>query len=142
MKVVPLVKRQDGRIVMKETMAITMLDPVEVEQKSFEDSHVYGKLRKIVVLARLYSDRFETCSHVYSVGAFDLDDPAIYSLVKADYDLIRKAIRTTGFESLTGRMGKLVQPRTKGPGHGSVSRAFYARKEFVAHIIGLKAFDL
>jgi len=33
-------------------------------------------------------------------------------------------------------MGVLVQPRTKGPGHGSTSRAFYARKIFVAHILG------
>ncbi len=34
-------------------------------------------------------------------------------------------------------MGVLVQPRTKGPGHGSISRAFYARPTFVAHIISL-----
>ncbi len=33
-------------------------------------------------------------------------------------------------------MGKLVQPRTKGQGHGSTSRAFYARTGFVAHILG------
>ena len=46
---------------------------------------------------------------------------------------------TKGFTHLTGKMGVLVQPRTKGPGHGSISRAFYARAHFVAHIIGLEA---
>ena len=50
---------------------------------------------------------------------------------------VRDAIRTSGFESLTGKMGVLVQPRTKGPGHGSRSRAFYARKALVARILAL-----
>jgi hypothetical protein len=34
-------------------------------------------------------------------------------------------------------MGVLVQPRTKGPGHGSTSRAFYARARLVGRILGL-----
>lgn len=34
-------------------------------------------------------------------------------------------------------MSVLVQPRTKGKGHGSTSRAFYARPHFVAHILNL-----
>lgn len=33
------------------------------------------------------------------------------------------------------KIGVLVQPCTKGAGHGSTSRAFYARKNFVAHIL-------
>jgi hypothetical protein len=70
--------------------------------------------------------------------SIDLNDPEIYDQVKADYNLVRETIRTKGFSSLSGKMGKLVQPRTKGQGHGSTSRAFYARKEFVAHILGLR----
>ncbi|MFB2968172.1 hypothetical protein ACE1CD_04315 [Aerosakkonema sp. BLCC-F183] len=43
---------------------------------------------------------------------------------------------------LTGKMGVLVQPRTKGAGYGSTSRAFYARKQFVSLIINsLDDFD-
>ena len=42
-----------------------------------------------------------------------------------------------GFEYLTGAMGAFVQPRTKGPGHGSTSRAFYARTKFVKMILNL-----
>ena len=45
---------------------------------------------------------------------------------------------TKGFEHLTGAMGILVQPRTKGSGHGSTSRAFYARTQFVAEILGIE----
>lgn len=57
--------------------------------------------------------------------------------MRADYELVRDTIRTKGFKELTGKMGVLVQPRTKGPGHGSTSRAFYARTGFVTHILGL-----
>jgi hypothetical protein len=35
-------------------------------------------------------------------------------------------------------LGKLVQARAKGRGHGSTSRAFYARPVFVTHILNLQ----
>ena len=46
-------------------------------------------------------------------------------------------IKTKGFEFLTGKMGKYIQPRTKGAGHGNTSRAFYARKNLVSIIFEL-----
>lgn len=52
---------------------------------------------------------------------------------------MRAALQTSGFSSLTGKMGILVQPRTKGAGHGSISRAFYARTTFVAYILNIAA---
>lgn len=137
LKVIPLKRMRDGSLAIKETMAITMLDPIEVTAKRFEESHLYTKLRKTVVAARVVEGRSESQSLLHSVGAFDLDDPDICRRVKADYELVRKTLREKGFDALTGAMGELVQPRTKGPGHGSTSRAFYARPVFVAHIIGL-----
>jgi len=74
-----------------------------------------------------------------SVGTFDLEDEETYNQVKQDYEDVRKTIREEGFDALTGRMGVLVQPRTKGTGHGSTTRAFYARKELVNIILGLEA---
>ena len=70
------------------------------------------------------------------MAEFDLSDPEIYQQVRADYELVRETIIQDGFSALSGSMGVLVQPRTKGPGHGSVSRAFYARIPFVARILG------
>ncbi len=137
LKIVPLKRLRTGKIVVKETMAITMIDPVNVLQKEFEDSHLLTKLKKIVVCARMFESKEEKSSPLERVSTFDLDNPDIYHQVKADYNIVRNTIKQKGFDALTGKMGILVQPRTKGPGHGSTSRAFYARKKFVAHILGV-----
>jgi DNA mismatch repair protein MutH len=138
LKVVSLVAKVNGLLRVKETMAITMLDPVEVAAKTFEESHLLNKMRKAIILARIFESQAETRSLVHSVAVFDLDKPETYAQVKADYDLVRSTILNPelGFAALTGVMGVLVQPRTKGRGHGSVSRAFYARTGFVATMLG------
>lgn len=135
LKVIPLVAGRDGVLKVKETMAITMIDPYEVAAKPFEDSHLYNKLRKIIVVARVFESQLDARSLVEAVSPFDLDNPQTFAQVKADYELVQEAIRTRGFSVLTGAMGILVRPRTKGAGHGSTSRAFYARMGFVKHII-------
>ncbi len=138
LKVVPLRYLKDGSLTIKETMAVTMIDPYEVVAKPFEDSHLFNKLQKILIVSRIFENKEETSAILHNVVEFDLDDPEIFRQVKADYDLVREAIRTKGFSSLTGKMGVLIQPRTKGPGHGSTSRAFYARTGFVKKLLGIE----
>lgn len=137
LKLVPLKKLRNGEIVPKETMAITMIDSVHVEANPFERSHLLSKLRKAVICARLFESKEEKKSELVQVATFDLDDPAIFNAIKADYEETRAVIKTKGFDYLTGKMGKLVQPRTKGAGHGSTSRAFYGRKELVHIVLGI-----
>lgn len=137
LKIVPLKRLADGRIRVKETMAITMIDPVNVQNTPFEQSHLLTKLRRAVICARLFESQDENRSILMNVSAFDLNNAAYYEQVKKDYEEVRSCIATKGFEHLTGRMGVLVQPRTKGAGHGSTSRAFYARTQFVAKILGI-----
>jgi DNA mismatch repair protein MutH len=138
LKVVPLVYRvKDEAYVLKETMAITMLDPIEVLEKNFKDSHLFNKLRKVLIVARTYEDVREERSFVYSVSEFNLDNQNVYKSLESDYELIRSIVRTEGFKALSGRLGRYIQPRTKGRGHGSISRAFYARKALVAYLLGL-----
>jgi DNA mismatch repair protein MutH len=137
LKVVPVRRLSDGTIRVKETMAITMIDPVEVAAKEFPDSHLFLKLQRMIVVARVFESPAETRSLCHLVAEFDLGDRELYDQVRSDYDFIRDVIRTRGFEHLSGSMGVLVQPRTKGPGHGSTSRAFYARAKLVARILGI-----
>ena len=138
LKVVPLRKDLQGNLRVKESMAVTMLEPAEVVANRFEDSHLYDKLRSMVVVSRVWESAQELHSMLHAAAEFDLDDPKIHSQVRDDYETIRGQIRNRGIDSVTGDLGKLVQARTKGPGHGSTSRAFYARPIFVAHILNLQ----
>ena len=137
LKVVSLRQLKSGELRPKETMWLTMIDSVEVAEKEFEESHLYNKMKKLLVVARVFESKEENHTTLHSVAEFDLDNPCTYTKVKADYDLVRETIKTNGFEALTGKMGELIQPRTKGTGHGSTSRAFYARTGFVAQILGI-----
>jgi len=137
LKIVPLKRLRDGTLAVKETMAITMIDPVNVAEKPFEESHLLMKLRRAVVCARIFESKAEESSILHKVSTFDLSAPDIFQQVKRDYEDVRETIRRSGFQALSGSMGVLVQPRTKGAGHGSTSRAFYARTGFVTHILGL-----
>ena len=138
LKVVSLRKDADGSLHLKESMAITMLEPAEVVANKFEDSHLYDKLRSMVVVSRIYESKEELHSVLHAAAEFDLDNPDIRKQVVRDYESIRTQIREQGIDSVTGDLGKLVQARTKGRGHGSTSRAFYARPIFVAHILNLQ----
>lgn len=136
LKSIPLKYKKNGEVTFKETMAITMIDPVDVCQKEFKDSHLLAKLKKAVVVARTVGANVDEPSYIHSVVEFNLSDE-MYESVKADYDLVRNTLLDSkkGFEALTGYMGVYIQPRTKGAGHGSISRAFYARPKFLAKFI-------
>ena len=138
LKLVSLRRNRQEELTVKETMWITMIDPVEVVNKEFSDSHLFQKLQRVLVVSRVFESRSESSTLLHGVASFALDeDPVVYNATKADYDLIRRTISEQGFDSLSGRMGELIQPRTKGRGWGSTSRAFYARKPLVAKIVGL-----
>lgn len=136
LKSIPLKYKKNRELAFKETMAITMIDCVNVCQKEFKDSHLLSKLKKAIVVARIVGSHVDDPTYVHSVTEFDLSDD-MYGKVKADYDSVRSTLLDPkkGFSALTGHMGVYIQPRTKGSGHGSVSRAFYARPKFLAEFI-------
>ena len=142
LKSVPIKLSRKGIPSLKETMAITKIDAYNVREKPFEESHLLSKLKKAVVVARTVGATYSEPSYIYDVIEFDLEhDEMFYNQVKADYELVRQILLQNptdeGLQYLSGSMGVPIQPRTKGPGHGSISRAFYARKAFLQKYIDL-----
>ncbi len=131
LKMISLKYLKNGKLTFKETMAVTMIKPENIINTDFEKSHLLAKLRRMIVAARIWESKQEKRSIIHCVKAIDLDNLGVYNQVKEDYNLVKDTIRTKGFSALTGKMGVYIQPRTKGPGHGSKSRAFYARKSFL-----------
>src|SRR5207253_10852207 len=101
LKVVPLRRAPDGTLRVKESMAITMLEPAEVLANKFEDSHLYDKLRSVVVVSRIYESVQELHSILHAAAEFDLDNPDIRKQVVRDYESIRTQIREQGIDSVT-----------------------------------------
>jgi DNA mismatch repair protein MutH len=125
-------------LVPKETMAITMINPAELKADDFFRSHCWAKLKSLVFCAILWSGPDAQSAVLIKVVSLDfLEDDELIQEIKADYDLIRNKLITQGFEALTGKDGKWIQARTKGAGHGSTSRAFYAKTGLVKKIFEL-----
>jgi DNA mismatch repair protein MutH len=119
----------------KETMAITMINQAELLRDDFFDSHCWSKLKSLVFCAVEWNGKNADDAKLLRVASMDFnEDGDLIKEIAEDYEFIRNKLRTSGFSSLTGKDGKWIQARTKGAGHGSTSRAFYARKELVAKI--------
>ena len=122
-------------LVPKETMAITMINPAELKDHSFFESHCWAKLKTIIFCAVEWNGTNSEEAKLLKVTSLDFaEDDELIKEIKVDYDFIRNKLVKQGFEALTGKDGKWIQARTKGPGHGSISRAFYARTAFVKKI--------
>jgi len=120
-KVVPLKRLKNGKIVPKETIAITMM---EKEFTDFEDSRCFKKMARMLVIPYL---RDGNTIMFYEPTLIELKDELLKT-IKADYDLIRSS-------ALQSKIGKYLQTRTKGPGGNIKTRAFYLRTLFTRDFV-------
>ena len=136
LKVVALRSKLDQTLVVKELMAITMLDPVSLSQRELFESHLWDKLRRLLIVARLYEAPEEPRSPVYALAAVDLkrDFPAIVELLQADYLSFRWRYEREGAAGLIGAQGHLLEIRSKGTKRGG-GLAFYGRKVLVGALL-------
>jgi DNA mismatch repair protein MutH len=122
----------------KETFAITMINPQHLIKTPFYESHCWEKLKSLIYCAVSWNGKHNEKSELLKVQSFDfVESDTLIQEIQADYEFIRNKLNKQGFSALTGKDGKWIQARTKGPGHGSISRAFYARKVLIKEIIKL-----
>jgi DNA mismatch repair protein MutH len=122
----------------KETFAITMINQQNLIDTPFFKSHCWEKLKSLIYCAVSWNGKHNEKSELLQVKSFDfLESDTLIQEIQADYEFIRNKLKTQGFAALTGKDGKWIQARNKGTGHGSTSRAFYARKLLIKEIIKL-----
>jgi hypothetical protein len=136
LKSVPYFRDKNGLFTPKETMAITMFNSNEVAQEpDFFKSHLWEKTKSLVICIKSWYGPNQPTTELLKVYAMDLEDrDHIINTLQNDYHFFRNKLLSQGYDALTGSDGQLIQVRTKGEGHGSNSRAFYARKEFLKAI--------
>ena len=127
-KTVPLKKLKD-KYVFKETIAITMLCKKDLRDHDFNSSKCFKKMSRMLIIPYLREGdtiRFnELILMDKASGIFD----ELYDILENDYNLIRK--KYIEHDILQSKTGDLLQTRTKGAGHGSVSRAFYLKQSIM-----------
>lgn len=127
-----------GSWIPKETFAITMINQEDLIATPFFKSHCWEKLKSLVYCAVSWNGKHNEKSELLSVQSFDfVESDTLIKEIQEDYEFIRNKLATQGYSALTGKDGKWIQARTKGAGHGSTSRAFYARKALIKEIIKL-----
>ena len=121
LKIVPLKQLKSGKIVPKETIAVTMM---EKEFVDFADSRCFKKMNRMLVVPYLRND--ETI-RFYPSTFLELKND-LFKLIEADYAEIRS-------NPLQSKIGKYLQTRTKGPGGTIKTRAFYLRTSFISEFV-------
>jgi len=132
LKVFPLKHTASGAITPKETVAVTMCQPAALLVTAWRDSNVFKKLQNTVFIPYMRDgDEIEYYEPIHFCATSSL-----MAELEADYNEIQKQAAAG---VMTGSIGKYLQTRTKGAGHGSTSRAFYLRQCFLTRIMEMQA---
>lgn len=130
------IKKLQSRYTIKETVKITMISRT-LEPGSFEESHLFQKTRRILLIPTLYAGAGNQENELILPPALWQPDEEFNQRLKSDFELVASVISdpARGFRSLSGAMGDLAQPRTNGPAN-SDSRAFYFTKRALRLMLG------
>ena len=129
LKTVPVVRHKSGKLVPKETIAVTMLNRDDLKAQDFKASKCFMKMKRVLIVPYLRNnDNIQFLTPVLIDASQDAY-ASIYEALEKDYASIRDQFLTKN--TLESSTGTYLQNRTKGSGHGSKSRAFYLRKQFV-----------
>lgn len=135
-KKVSIVKGVKGYRV-KETLQVTMINPNSPLEPEFTKSHLYTKTRKILLIPTLYAGKGNHEKEILLPPVLWQPDETFDLRLKKDYELVARIVSdpSKGFKSLSGKLGDVVQPRTKGA-KNSFTRAFYLRTQSVKEMLG------
>jgi DNA mismatch repair protein MutH len=118
-----------GDYVPKETVAITMIKTSDLQTTSFENSRLNKKIKRICFIPYIRHD-----DDIIFIDCYLFDHSnSLQDEILSDYIDIQKYYNENKITK--GKIGKLIQIRTKGAGgEAPKSHAFYFRKDCLAKI--------
>ena len=120
---------KEGDYLASETVAITMMKPSELPTTKFEESRLYKKIKNVLFVS--YVRDGDNVS--FNEEIIFNDTNPLFQQIAADYETIKNHYQVNGFTK--GRIGKLLQVRTKGQGNGAPkTHAFYFRRQFLIQL--------
>tara|TARA_Y100000816_G_scaffold54026_1_gene34837 strand:- start:10006 stop:10578 length:573 start_codon:yes stop_codon:yes gene_type:complete len=123
-KVFPLKKLKNGKIVPKETVAITMMNPEDLDTISWNESRCRKKINNVLFVGYLRDSDNIIIKNVFLMN--EESEPQLYKTFENDYETIQNIWKTE--KTISAKTGELIQSRTKGPGGDKKkTRAFYFR---------------
>lgn len=132
LKAFPVKKLHNGKLVPKETVAVTMLCKNELLANDFNSSKCCKKMTKILFVPYLRHGDDIWFMIPTIIDKNCLEFAYLYATIETDYNVIRQNYIENGV--LASKDGVLLQNRTKGA-KGSTSRAFYLRTEFIKQYV-------
>jgi hypothetical protein len=134
LKVIPLRMSAQDTLELKNTLTLTMFQPRTLIDCPFEESHLWEKIRHLLIVCRVYEDPEERRSLIYALCPFDLES-SLKEEVHQEYDALRWLMRDRGILGLKQFKGALlsIQPRGEGTGW-----TFLAQRRFLAQMLSQK----
>lgn len=131
LKTFPVKKNKKGIYVPKETLAVTMLSTEDLKTQAFQESRCCKKMTRMLVVP--YLRQGDTIVYLKPTLLEKDKSPELFAVVESDYTTIQTHYKESG--TLKSEIGRFLQTRTKGAGHGSTSRAYYLRTCFLKEYI-------
>lgn len=134
--------------VPKETIAITMMNPQSILTESFENSALWHKLERMILVGHCYADGKKDSAFVKFISPVDVSDPTLVEKISSYWNVIQDTVRrgNIALYSSKGTSSGFLQLRTKGSGRSKSTcpitgtefntRAFYATKNFIRYVRG------
>ena len=93
LKVAPYIINKNGTISAKERLIITLINYLEVIQETFENSHLYGKIKKILLMEYLFEkNKNKADFKIKYAGLFEIPYNDLL-IIKQDFEYIINKIK-------------------------------------------------
>jgi hypothetical protein len=134
LKVIPLRRVKRSAQVewgLKGPLALTQCQLKQLSAQSFEESLLWRKIQRLLIVARLYHGPEEERSELFGLAPFDIEG-ALRSELEREYEEMRWSLRSQGLIALKEYQGRLLSLQDQGEQSGW---SFYAKRPFVAQTL-------